>query len=165
LYYYRARYYHPGLQRFISEDPIGFVGGVNFYTYVDNRPLDFVDPEGRFGLSAAKAALKKVHGYLGGSLPKGKPGRITGSPQRGTPRTGYRLDPPHPNRPAGHPESYPHINWWDGKRKSGGRKGVEPIIGGVLGVLGEMLDPFDAVSGELAGPEDDMLPGSCPQNP
>ena len=27
LYYYRARYYHPALQRFISEDPIGFAGG------------------------------------------------------------------------------------------------------------------------------------------
>jgi RHS repeat-associated protein len=25
LYYYRARYYHPGLQRFVSEDPIGFL--------------------------------------------------------------------------------------------------------------------------------------------
>jgi RHS repeat-associated protein len=27
LYYYRARYYHPTLQRFISEGPIGFTGG------------------------------------------------------------------------------------------------------------------------------------------
>src|SRR5581483_9825432 len=27
LYYYRARYYHPGLQRFVREDPIGFKGG------------------------------------------------------------------------------------------------------------------------------------------
>jgi RHS repeat-associated protein len=28
LSYYRARYYDPKLQRFISEDPIGFAGGV-----------------------------------------------------------------------------------------------------------------------------------------
>jgi RHS repeat-associated protein len=27
LYFYRARYYHPRLHRFISEDPIGFAGG------------------------------------------------------------------------------------------------------------------------------------------
>jgi uncharacterized protein RhaS with RHS repeats len=27
IYYYRARYYHPQLQRFISEDPIGVGGG------------------------------------------------------------------------------------------------------------------------------------------
>ncbi len=35
LYYYRARYYHTRLQRFISQDPIGFNGGdVNLYAYV-----------------------------------------------------------------------------------------------------------------------------------
>ena len=47
LYYYRARYYHPALQRFISEDPIGFNGGdVNLYEYVENDPVSYVDPEG-----------------------------------------------------------------------------------------------------------------------
>jgi RHS repeat-associated protein len=47
LYYYRARYYHPGLQRFVREDPIGFAGGdVNLYGYVANNPLTFVDPFG-----------------------------------------------------------------------------------------------------------------------
>jgi RHS repeat-associated protein len=36
LYYYRARYYSPELQRFISEDPIGFEGGdVNFYAMME----------------------------------------------------------------------------------------------------------------------------------
>ncbi|MCU0293268.1 MAG: hypothetical protein MUF10_14965, partial [Thermoanaerobaculaceae bacterium] len=33
LYYYRARYLDPKVGRFISEDPIGFAGGVNFYAY------------------------------------------------------------------------------------------------------------------------------------
>ena len=47
LDYYRARYYHPRLQRFISEDPIGFVGGdPNFYAYVSNNPGRWVDPTG-----------------------------------------------------------------------------------------------------------------------
>ena len=31
LYYYRARYYDPAAGRFISEDPIGFFGGLNKY--------------------------------------------------------------------------------------------------------------------------------------
>jgi RHS repeat-associated protein len=54
LYYYRARYYHPQLQRFISEDPIGFAGGdVNLYGYVANNPLSFTDP---FGLDKKSAA-------------------------------------------------------------------------------------------------------------
>src|SRR5206468_3310903 len=33
LYSYRARYYNSLLGRFISEDPLGFAGGVNSYTY------------------------------------------------------------------------------------------------------------------------------------
>ena len=49
LYYYRARYYDPTLGRFINGDPIGFAGGdVNFYVYVQNNPVNFVDPDGRF---------------------------------------------------------------------------------------------------------------------
>ena len=46
LIYYRARWYDPQAGRFISEDPIGLKAGINFYTYVDNRPLLFRDPEG-----------------------------------------------------------------------------------------------------------------------
>lgn len=47
LYYYRARYYHPTLGRFISEDPIEFGGGqTNLYSYVGNDPLGYVDPGG-----------------------------------------------------------------------------------------------------------------------
>ena len=46
LLYYRARYYHPRLQRFISEDPIGFGGGANFYAYVGNNPVVRTDPIG-----------------------------------------------------------------------------------------------------------------------
>ncbi len=46
LYYYRARYYDPEIGRFISEDPIGFAGGINFYAYVGNNPLIYNDPTG-----------------------------------------------------------------------------------------------------------------------
>ena len=47
LYYYRARYYSPELQRFISEDPIGLAGGdVNFFAYVGNDPVNWVDQLG-----------------------------------------------------------------------------------------------------------------------
>jgi RHS repeat-associated protein len=49
LYYYRARYYSPELQRFISEDPIGLAGGVNYYAYAGNSPLSHVDPVGLEG--------------------------------------------------------------------------------------------------------------------
>ncbi len=43
---------------------------------------------------------------------KGKPGKF-GSPQAGTARKGYRLDPGHPDKPPGDPEAGPHYNWWN----------------------------------------------------
>jgi RHS repeat-associated protein len=48
LYYYRARYYHPALQRFIGEDPLDYerTKGSNLYAYVVNNPLNFTDPSG-----------------------------------------------------------------------------------------------------------------------
>jgi RHS repeat-associated protein len=46
LYYYRARYYDPEIGRFLSEDPLGFEAGVNFYAYVGNNPVNANDPMG-----------------------------------------------------------------------------------------------------------------------
>jgi RHS repeat-associated protein len=46
FYYYRARYYDPQTGRFLSEDPIGFAGGINFYAYVNDNPVNFLDPLG-----------------------------------------------------------------------------------------------------------------------
>lgn len=47
LLFYRARYYSPTLQRFISEDPIEFSGGdTNLYAYAGNSPVANSDPSG-----------------------------------------------------------------------------------------------------------------------
>jgi RHS repeat-associated protein len=46
VYYNRARYYDLQAGRFLSEDPVGFSGGLNFYAYVKNGPVDFTDPYG-----------------------------------------------------------------------------------------------------------------------
>ena len=46
LYYYRARYYDATSGRFIGEDPFRFRAGVDFYAYVLNNPVLYVDPHG-----------------------------------------------------------------------------------------------------------------------
>ncbi len=46
LYYYRARYYDPTTGQFLSEDPIRFEAGPNFFRYVDDDPINKIDPFG-----------------------------------------------------------------------------------------------------------------------
>ena len=54
LYYYRARYYDPTIGRFISNDPIEFLAGdFNFYRYVGNSPVGWVDPWGLLSNTSA----------------------------------------------------------------------------------------------------------------
>jgi RHS repeat-associated protein len=52
LYFLRARYYDPTMGRFLSEDPIAFKGGMDFYRYVRNNPVMHRDPMGLCGLGS-----------------------------------------------------------------------------------------------------------------
>jgi RHS repeat-associated protein len=95
LYYYRARYYHSGLQRFVSEDPIEFRGGDwSLYTYVRNNPIGYRDPLGLwyidlnisagFGLGVTGGVLFNntgIYPYFGGGIvTPGGGGSLTWSP-------------------------------------------------------------------------------------
>jgi RHS repeat-associated protein len=60
LYFNRARYYDAHLGRFISEDPIGLVGGMNLFAYGDNDPMSVRDP---FGLDADREVLQCPTGW------------------------------------------------------------------------------------------------------
>jgi RHS repeat-associated protein len=59
LTYMQARYYDPVIGRFYSNDPVDAMGhiargnpihGFNRYTYANNNPYKYVDPDGEFGV-------------------------------------------------------------------------------------------------------------------
>ena len=52
LYNYGYRYYHPGLGRWTSRDPIGERGGLNLFAFVGNDGVNSVDLLGEWGLPA-----------------------------------------------------------------------------------------------------------------
>jgi RHS repeat-associated protein len=105
LYYYRARYYSPTLNRFISEDPIGLLGGPNTYAYVEGNPLRYTDS---FGLAI-------------GDLPPAPPGYDPATWERGVWDSGrpYVRDPITGDRYTAHPEDASHWRHWD--KEDGGR--------------------------------------------
>src|SRR5207248_10035868 len=54
LLYLRTRYYDSGSGRLLSQDPIDFQGGINFYTYVTNSSTRLGDPLGLQGVEGAE---------------------------------------------------------------------------------------------------------------
>jgi RHS repeat-associated protein len=59
-----ARYYDPFSGRFVSEDPARFPGGINFYTFVENSPVNLIDP---FGFCPWQVHSRPLKGAAGGA--------------------------------------------------------------------------------------------------
>ncbi|MED1790091.1 RHS repeat-associated core domain-containing protein [Brevibacillus laterosporus] len=64
LYYMRARYYHPGVKRFLNRDilPGDVTEGQTFnrFAYVNGDPVGFIDPLGLAGLGTGQCKKGKV---------------------------------------------------------------------------------------------------------
>jgi RHS repeat-associated protein len=61
-----ARYYDPTVGRFITQDPIGQAGGLNFYDYTSGNPVNAIDPSGLSWLTYSKGKI-----YVQGNNQKG----------------------------------------------------------------------------------------------
>lgn len=61
LLYYRARFYHPQLGRFTSEDPVGLKrGDINIYSYIGNNPISFSNPSGLWSPKAHREIILRA---------------------------------------------------------------------------------------------------------
>jgi RHS repeat-associated protein len=61
FYAFGYRFYDPATQRWLNRDPIGEEGGVNLYGYVENDPINFIDPLG----------LSSIHVQVAVAIAKG----------------------------------------------------------------------------------------------
>ena len=82
-YYYNARWYDPAVGKLISEDPIGYKGGMNLYEYVGDDPAKWSDPSGYCGFAVTNTILPATI----------RPATLVTvaacPPQSATPRPGY----------------------------------------------------------------------------
>jgi uncharacterized protein RhaS with RHS repeats len=63
--YSYARYYEPQTGRYLTPDPIGLKGGINPYVYVQNNPVNLIDPEGLLAGGPALGVAVVVGGGIG----------------------------------------------------------------------------------------------------
>ncbi len=61
----QARYYDPLIGRFYSNDPVGFrdVHSFNRYTYGNNNPYKFIDPDGKMSIEKEDNVVAKLFNF------------------------------------------------------------------------------------------------------
>ena len=64
LYHFRARWYDPETGRWLSPDPIGISAGLNLYLFCNNNPVNFIDPEGLWGIMIGDFLIGSGDPYL-----------------------------------------------------------------------------------------------------
>ncbi len=148
----------------MTPDPIGLEGGVNLFAYATNNPMNLIDPK---GLSIAGKIINL--GFRGFK----KLGNVTKRAAKEAAEQGEDILAKNRDvaeeiaraagggkRPTHHP---PH-----GPAEEGYRSHYHPFPGNggphifysILAIIASFLDPFDAISGELADFEDLDLDGN-----
>jgi len=68
FYYYGYRFYSPGMGRWINQDPLGELGGLNFYCFNNDSPTNYVDPDGACPLLVTAAIGAGAGAIIGGGV-------------------------------------------------------------------------------------------------
>ena len=141
LYYYRARYLSPKLQRFVSEDPIGLFGGAaNLYAYVWSIPTILVDPHGLAGKQQEPHFDPYRHGGPHFDLPQGRYDAETLKP---IPHKGATPPELTRNQIQSLKVSKAYKQWLKFAKQAG-------KVGGIgLGIFLELADPAEAGDPDL----------------
>ena len=72
FHYLRTRAYDPAVGRFVSPDVIDIAGDINLYRYVNNNPVNYIDPAGTLLFTTVGAVVSGLvsavrAGFQGGS--------------------------------------------------------------------------------------------------
>ncbi len=118
-----ARWYQPGIGRFVQRDPIGIDGGVNLYAYVGSCPTATVDSDG-----------------LGGQVPEG-PRIWTGLPRD---CKGWIEQPPPPGMRFGWDPVTRTFKLLP-KTPAVAKASICVRFLRLLGILGKMFEPFNVI--------------------
>ncbi len=150
FYEYRARAYHPGLGRFMSEDPKGFdAGDYNLFRYCGNDPEDRVDPMGLnaiFSASGDWARIANNGENIGGDSGGGSSGGGGSSPkaeQAGGGTDALAVEVSGINFGDHAPKNYENAPWGDPTRRGSPNSLIE--VGTQKGKTGDTVKLLQAV--------------------
>jgi RHS repeat-associated protein len=130
LYHFRLREFSPLLGRWLQQDPLGYVDGLNLYQYVNDNPVNYRDPTGQaFWLLVIVVAVVVILPLAGSSQPPPPPP----PPPPPTPPPRREPSPPWKPPPQNPPVETPAIRRREPKP---GELTLEQIIEGVRVIYG-----------------------------